>query len=165
MGAGTRSSAVSATRWRCPSTSSATATTCFARPSDTGAGDRRTAAGARRRCTAWTRIWTASRWAGEFEVDIVGDWEYEIHAWVDRFGTWRDELQRKLAAGQTDLAGELSEGRLLLEQVHEHTTEEGDATAAAAIQAALDRLEQRAVGGDQRRAVRDRERGTSLAWG
>ncbi len=81
-------------------------------------------------------------WAGEFEVDIEGDWEYEIHAWVDRFGTWRDELQRKLAAGQTDLAGELSEGRLLLEQVHEHTTEAGDATAAAAIQAALDRLEQ-----------------------
>jgi starch synthase (maltosyl-transferring) len=80
------------------------------------------------------------RWAGEFELDAVGDWEYEIHAWVDRFGTWRDELQRKLAAGQTDLAGELSEGRLLLEQVHERITTEGDATAAAAVQAALDEL-------------------------
>src|SRR5579859_2183500 len=28
------------------------------------------------------------RWAGAFTVDGVGDWEYEIHAWVDRFGTW-----------------------------------------------------------------------------
>jgi starch synthase (maltosyl-transferring) len=78
------------------------------------------------------------RWTGGFEVDAVGDWEYEIHAWVDRFGTWRDELSRKLAAGQTDLAGELSEGRLLLEQVQERVTSAGDAAAAGAIQAALD---------------------------
>ena len=81
------------------------------------------------------------RWAGEFEVDSVGDWEYEIHAWVDRFGTWRDELRRKLGAGQRDLAGELSEGRLLLEQVQEQVAGEGDAAAAGAIQAALDLLE------------------------
>jgi starch synthase (maltosyl-transferring) len=77
------------------------------------------------------------RWAGEFEVDISGDWEYEIHAWVDRFGTWRDELQRKLAAGQKDLAGELSEGQLLLEQVLVGTSTGRDAAARAAIEAAL----------------------------
>jgi starch synthase (maltosyl-transferring) len=81
------------------------------------------------------------RWAGAFTADGVGDWEFEIHAWVDRFGTWRDELRRKLGAGQTDLVGELSEGRLLLEQVHERTAAEGDAAAGAAIQAALDELE------------------------
>ena len=38
------------------------------------------------------------RWAGEFTVDAVGDWEYEINVWVDRFGTWRDELRRIAAA-------------------------------------------------------------------
>ncbi|HEX3618240.1 MAG TPA: maltotransferase domain-containing protein [Solirubrobacteraceae bacterium] len=81
------------------------------------------------------------RWAGDFEVDAVGDWEYEIHAWVDRFGTWRDELQRKLAAEQTELKGELSEGRLLLEQIQEHVKREGDAAAAGAIAAALDELD------------------------
>jgi starch synthase (maltosyl-transferring) len=81
------------------------------------------------------------RWAGEFAVDSVGDWEYEINVWVDRFGTWRDELQRKLAAGQTGLQGELSEGRLLLEQILARVTEAGDATAAGAIQAALEQLE------------------------
>ncbi len=80
------------------------------------------------------------RWAGRFDLDAVGDWEYEIHAWVDRFGTWRDEVRRKLAAGQTDLRGELSEGRLLLEQVQQEIAG-GDATAAAAIEAALDQLE------------------------
>ena len=81
------------------------------------------------------------RWAGEFVTDAVGDWEYEIHAWVDRFGTWRDELQRKLAAGQQDLAGELSEGRLLLEQVLHEIPSGGSAAAVAAIQAAVDALD------------------------
>ncbi len=54
------------------------------------------------------------RWAGQFEVDREGRWEYTIDAWTDVFGTWRDELERKIAAGQDDLAGELSEGIVLL---------------------------------------------------
>ena len=36
-------------------------------------------------------------------------------AWVDRFESWRDELRRKVEAGQTDLASELQEGAALLE--------------------------------------------------
>ena len=55
------------------------------------------------------------RWAGSFEVDRIGPWEYTIEAWTDVFGTWRDELERKVAAGQHDLAGEMSEGALLLQ--------------------------------------------------
>jgi len=54
------------------------------------------------------------RWAGSFQVGRTGTHEYTIEAWTDVFGTWRDELERKLAAGQHDLAGELSEGALLL---------------------------------------------------
>ena len=50
------------------------------------------------------------RWAANFEVDQQGRWEYTIEAWTDVFGTWRDELGRKVAAQQHDLAGELSEG-------------------------------------------------------
>ncbi|MBV9809106.1 MAG: alpha-1,4-glucan--maltose-1-phosphate maltosyltransferase [Solirubrobacterales bacterium] len=55
------------------------------------------------------------RWAGGFEVDGPGRWEFTIEAWTDVFGTWRDELSRKVAAGQHDLAGEISEGVQLLE--------------------------------------------------
>jgi starch synthase (maltosyl-transferring) len=55
------------------------------------------------------------RWAGEFTVDGQGRWHYTVQAWADVFGTWRDELQRKVNAGQTKLAGEMSEGRVLLE--------------------------------------------------
>ena len=53
------------------------------------------------------------RFAGAFEVDSVGRWRFEIEAWVDRYAGWLDERDRKVAAGQTDLAGELAEGAAL----------------------------------------------------
>src|SRR4029077_12281809 len=53
-------------------------------------------------------------WAGTFEVDRPGVWSFRIEAWVDRVASFQEELRRKVAAGQTDLAGELSEGALLL---------------------------------------------------
>jgi starch synthase (maltosyl-transferring) len=61
------------------------------------------------------------RWAGGFSVDRPGRWQYTIEAWTDVFGTWRDELARKVAGGQTDLAGELSEGVVLLRQAAQRT--------------------------------------------
>jgi starch synthase (maltosyl-transferring) len=54
------------------------------------------------------------RWTGTFHVDRCGRWEFTIQAWVDRFASWRDELTRKVDAGQTDLASELQEGAALL---------------------------------------------------
>ncbi|HVW18904.1 MAG TPA: maltotransferase domain-containing protein [Solirubrobacteraceae bacterium] len=56
-----------------------------------------------------------SRWEGRFEADEVGPWRFEIEAWADAFASWRDELERKVAAGQEDLAGELAEGAAHLE--------------------------------------------------
>ncbi len=53
-------------------------------------------------------------WTGTFEVDRPGRWCFRIEAWVDRVASFETELQRKVAAGQADLAGELSEGALLL---------------------------------------------------
>jgi starch synthase (maltosyl-transferring) len=55
-------------------------------------------------------------WAGSFEVDRAGLWSFRIESWVDRVASFQDELRRKVAAGQADLAGELSEGAVLLEQ-------------------------------------------------
>ncbi len=54
------------------------------------------------------------RWAGSFKVDRPGRWQYTIEAWTDVFGTWRDELRRKVAGGQAGLSGELSEGVVML---------------------------------------------------
>ena len=52
-------------------------------------------------------------WTATFDVSAVGWHEYQIIAWVDRFLTWRRELELKAAAGQ-DVALELLEGSLLI---------------------------------------------------
>ncbi len=56
------------------------------------------------------------RWAGGFTVDRLGRYRWTIEAWSDAFASWREELRRKIDAGQSDLKGELSEGEVLLEQ-------------------------------------------------
>ena len=56
------------------------------------------------------------RWAGEFKVTKLGPYAWTVEAWIDAFAGWRDELRRKIEAGQGDLTGELSEGVVLLEQ-------------------------------------------------
>jgi starch synthase (maltosyl-transferring) len=55
------------------------------------------------------------RWTGSFTVDACGRWEFTIQAWVDRFESWREELRRKVEAGQADLTSELQEGAALLD--------------------------------------------------
>jgi starch synthase (maltosyl-transferring) len=78
------------------------------------------------------------RWAGHFEVDRPGRWQYTVEAWTDVFGTWRDELRRKVAAAQKDLSGELSEGVVLLQSAARAT---GSAGARALIEHAQAELE------------------------
>jgi starch synthase (maltosyl-transferring) len=40
------------------------------------------------------------RWQGEFVVAEMGCYHYAIQAWVDRFETWRSDLQKRVEAGQ-----------------------------------------------------------------
>ena len=54
------------------------------------------------------------RWTGSFTADAPGRWEFTIQAWVDRFESFREEIRRKVEAGQTELDSELAEGALLL---------------------------------------------------
>jgi starch synthase (maltosyl-transferring) len=56
----------------------------------------------------------SDRWTGGFEPDELGLWEFTVAAWTDRWASWRWEIERKVNAGQKDLAGELSEGAALL---------------------------------------------------
>src|SRR4030095_1240455 len=39
------------------------------------------------------------RWTASFAVDTLGRYEFTVEAWVDRFGTWRRGLARKVEAG------------------------------------------------------------------
>jgi starch synthase (maltosyl-transferring) len=90
------------------------------------------------------------RWAGEFLVAGQGRWLYTIDAWTDIFGTWRDELQRKLAGGQDDLSGELSEGAVLLRAAVERAGTKDD---RALIEHALGALEDDATPGSLKHDV------------
>jgi starch synthase (maltosyl-transferring) len=68
------------------------------------------------------------RWAGGFATPSIGRHEFTVEAWTDLFGAWRDELERKLKAGQTELAGELSEGAVLLADAAARATSKSDRT-------------------------------------
>src|SRR3954468_10922555 len=83
-------------------------------------------------------------WAGEVVVDAAGDWELTVMAWTDVWGTWRDELDRKVEAGQTDLGGELSEGALLVADAARRAGDERLERAAAALGDAVLSVEERA---------------------
>jgi starch synthase (maltosyl-transferring) len=70
-------------------------------------------------------------WSGAFEVNRPGLWSFRIEAWVDRVASFQEEIRRKVAAGQTDLDGELSEGAALL-GADELTAEQALAAPAGA---------------------------------
>ena len=79
-----------------------------------GAAVRYKPAGATRWLEAPLEALGNDQWAGSFTVDRCGTWCYRVEAWVDRVASWQHELRRKVEAGQAELAGELSEGAVLL---------------------------------------------------
>ncbi len=54
-------------------------------------------------------------WTATFPVTELGEYEYTIEAWVDRFGSWLKELIAKFTA-QQDVTSELLEGAEILQQ-------------------------------------------------
>jgi starch synthase (maltosyl-transferring) len=78
------------------------------------------------------------RWAGEFTVDAIGRAQWTIQAWVDVFAGWRDEVARKLEAGQLDMSGEASEGVVLLKEAAERAKGAEDRSVLEAAAAALE---------------------------
>jgi starch synthase (maltosyl-transferring) len=61
---------------------------------------------------------TNDRWIASFPVTRQGQYEYTISAWMDRFETWRNALEKKIAAGQ-EVSNELLEGALLVKKAAE----------------------------------------------
>ena len=49
------------------------------------------------------------RWRAAFTVAELGRYEYTVEGWIDRFASWRQEISKKVGAGQ-DVASELLEG-------------------------------------------------------
>ncbi|HWF22020.1 MAG TPA: alpha-1,4-glucan--maltose-1-phosphate maltosyltransferase [Acidimicrobiales bacterium] len=53
------------------------------------------------------------RWRGAFPVSDLGRHRFAVHAWIDRFGTWRRDLKARMDAGQ-DASADLLVGADLL---------------------------------------------------
>jgi starch synthase (maltosyl-transferring) len=58
-------------------------------------------------------------WAGAFTLDANARYLFTIEAWTDVFGSWVEEMTRRVSAGQADLSSELSEGRALVSEARQ----------------------------------------------
>ena len=54
------------------------------------------------------------RWRGEFSVAELGKYRYTVEGWIDRFQTWRKDLEKRIAAKQ-DVSVDLLIGAGLIE--------------------------------------------------
>ena len=86
------------------------------------------------------------RWRAAFRVEALGRYRYSVEGWVDHFKTWRDDLAKRIAAGQ-DVRVDLLIGAAWLEQAAERARSR-DAAAlrrrAAALRAEKVAAEERA---------------------
>jgi starch synthase (maltosyl-transferring) len=72
------------------------------------------------------------RWRGTFPVERVGTYLYTLQAWVDHFGSWRRDLEKKFKAG-LDVQSELQVGaRLLKTALEQEKTHDADDLRKAA---------------------------------
>ena len=82
---------------------------------------------------AWHEVAMAplgnDRWQGALPRRGVGRYEYTVEGWIDRFGTWRQELSKKAARGQ-DVSSELLEGRRSSAAVRGRTRRAADGLVA-----------------------------------
>ncbi|MET0728741.1 MAG: maltotransferase domain-containing protein [Acidimicrobiales bacterium] len=97
-----------------------------------GARVRWRAAGSRTWGIAPLRSGTDDRWVGHADPTKIGDLEFVIEAWTDRYATWRHEIELKIAAGQ-DVELELEEGARILEDVASRLDSGDAATLLSAV--------------------------------
>jgi len=104
--------------------------------------------------TAWREVRMTPRpddsWHAGFTVAAAEPHRFGILAWVDRFGSWRDALEKKSQAG-LDVESELQEGAALV-QARARRAEEPD---RGILTGAAERLRGRTAPGDRVAAALD----------
>jgi starch synthase (maltosyl-transferring) len=74
-------------------------------------------------------------WEGAFTPILNQPYQYTVEGWIDRFGSWREDLIKRVHAGQ-DVAGEMLEGAILLTQASRRAS----GVDQEALRAAAERL-------------------------
>ena len=85
------------------------------------------------------------RWTADCSFDKVGDYRFEITAWMDEFLTWRHDFQRRVDGGQSDVSTEIREGVAIFEENAERARTAGEKRDADAITFAGEELAKAAV--------------------
>jgi starch synthase (maltosyl-transferring) len=79
----------------------------------------------------WRRVPMVSlgndRWQAGFRVDGIGTFLYCVQAWIDQFQTWRDDMFKRLQAGEAE-AVDFQIGALIVEEAAKRASPE-DASA------------------------------------
>ncbi len=92
------------------------------------------------------------RWQGEFTVSAPGNYQYTVEGWIDRFQSWREAFEKKIAAGQ-DARVDLLVGVKLVEGA----AARAKADDAAQLRQWAQRLEQSKTGDSETVAALDEE--------
>jgi starch synthase (maltosyl-transferring) len=87
------------------------------------------------------RLLGNDRWRGEFTVNEMKPYVYKVEAWVDRFGTWRRDLEKRYDAGQ-DVTQELRVGAELVREASKRAPR----TASSQLSQRADALESQEAG-------------------
>ncbi|HET6569304.1 MAG TPA: alpha-1,4-glucan--maltose-1-phosphate maltosyltransferase [Rhodothermales bacterium] len=58
-------------------------------------------------------------YAGSFKATQLGHYYYRVRAWIDQFGTWQDQFERRVKGGESEyeLQSELLEGAHVLRRI------------------------------------------------
>ncbi len=76
----------------------------------------------------------------EVTLKTIGTWTIDIHAWIDHFATWKDELLKKYEA-EVPIGLELLEGAALLAKAMAGAVQNSDFESAAQIRTCKENLE------------------------
>ena len=97
-------------------------------------------AGGRKRHEAPMTPLENDRWQGECVFDKVGDYRFEIVAWMDEFLSWRHDFQRRVDGAQENLSTEIREGVLIAEANAERAADSGDVADSRSLHEFAERL-------------------------
>ncbi len=70
-------------------------------------------------------------WGGVFRLEANTRYRYTVEAWTDTFGSWVQEMRRRIAGGQSDLASELLEGAAMVRRAQAFAGPDGAALGRA----------------------------------
>ncbi len=62
------------------------------------------------------------RWQGSFPVTELGYYRYTVTAWIDRFRSWRQDLQKRLETGEKDIGINIAVGANLIAETSARTS-------------------------------------------